>query len=131
MKKTIILAMLCILSSLSMRAGDYQYLVFTLSDGTTQAVTASDLSISFTGDNLVVSTTTETLATLPLASLTQMEFSNDGTTGISQITANQITTDADTVIYDLNGRQMPSGAALPKGVYIVKNQNKTLKVTIR
>ena len=45
MKKTIILAMLCILSSLSMRAGDYQYLVFTLSDGTTQAVTASDLSI--------------------------------------------------------------------------------------
>lgn len=130
MKKTILLTLLSILT-MGMRAADYQYLVFTMNDGTTQAVTASNIAISISGDNLVVSTTTETLATLPLASLTQMEFSNDGTTGISQITANQLTTDADTVIYDLNGRQMPSGAALPKGVYIVKNQNKTLKVTIR
>lgn len=130
MKKSLILTLLSILT-MGMRAADYQYLVFTMNDGTTQAVTASNIAISISGDNLVVSTTTETLATLPLASLTQMEFSNDGTTGISQITANQLTTDADTVIYDLNGRQMPSGAALPKGVYIVKNQNKTLKVTIR
>ena len=130
MKKTILLTLLSILT-MGMRAADYQYLVFTMNDGTTQAVTASNIAISISGDNLVVSTTTETLATLPLASLTQMEFSNDSTTGISQITANQLTTDADTVIYDLNGRQMPSGAALPKGVYIVKNQNKTLKVTIR
>ena len=129
-KKTILLTLLSILT-MGMRAADYQYLVFTMNDGTTQAVTASNIAISISGDNLVVSTTTETLATLPLASLTQMEFSNDGTTGISQITANQLTTDADTVIYDLNGRQMPTGAALPKGVYIVKNQNKTLKVTIR
>lgn len=130
MKKTILLTLLSILT-MGMRAADYQFLVFTMNDGTTQAVTASNIAISISGDNLVVSTTTETLATLPLASLTQMEFSNDGTTGICQITANQLTTDADTVIYDLNGRQMPSGAALPKGVYIVKNQNKTLKVTIR
>lgn len=130
MKKSLILTLLSILT-MGMRAADYQFLVFTMNDGTTQAVTASNIAISISGDNLVVSTTTETLATLPLASLTQMEFSNDGTTGISQITANQLTTDADTVIYDLNGRQMPSGAALPKGVYIVKNQNKTLKVTIR
>lgn len=130
MKKSLILTLLSILT-MGMRAADYQYLVFTMNDGTTQAVTASNIAISISGDNLVVSTTTETLATLPLASLTQMEFSNDGTTGISQITANQLTTDADTVIYDLNGRQMPSGAALPKGVYIVKNQHKTLKVTIR
>lgn len=130
MKKSLILTLLSILT-MGMRAADYQFLVFTMNDGTTQAVTASNIAISISGDNLVVSTTTETLATLPLASLTQMEFSNDGTTGISQITANQFTTDEDTVIYDLNGRQMPSGAALPKGVYIVKNQNKTLKVTIR
>ena len=130
MKKTILLTLLSILT-MGMRAADYQYLVFTMNDGTTQAVTASNIAISISGDNLVATSGNETLATLPLASLTQMEFSNDGTTGISQITANQLTTDADTVIYDLNGRQMPSGAALPKGVYIVKNQNKTLKVTIR
>ena len=130
MKKTILLTLLSILT-MGMRAADYQYLVFTLSDGTTQAIAASNLNIAFSDGNLVASSNNETLATLPLASLTQMEFSNDGTTGISQITANQLMTDEDTVIYDLNGRQMPSGAALPKGVYILKNSNKTLKVTIR
>ncbi len=132
MKKTILMILLCIFSSLTMRAGDYQYLVFTLSDGTTQAVTATDLSITFTGDNLVATSGNETLATLPLSTLASMEFSTDGsTTGISQINVNQLITDADTVIYDMQGRQMPQGASLPKGVYIVKNNNRTLKVNIR
>ena len=93
MKKTILMILLCIFSSLTMRAGDYQYLVFTLSNGTTQAVTATDLSIAFTGDNLVATSGNETLATLPLSTLASMEFSTDGTTGISQISADQLITD--------------------------------------
>jgi hypothetical protein len=131
MKKTILMILLCIFSSLTMRAGDYQYLVFTLNNGTTQAVTATDLSIAFTGDNLVATSGNETLATLPLSTLASMEFSTDGTTGISQISADQLITDGNTVIYDMQGRQMLQGAALPKGVYIVKNNNRTLKVNIR
>ena len=131
MKKTILMILLCIFSSLTMRAGDYQYLVFTLNNGTTQAVTATDLSIAFTGDNLVATSGNETLATLPLSTLASMEFSTDGTTGISLISADQLITDGNTVIYDMQGRQMLQGAALPKGVYIVKNNNRTLKVNIR
>ena len=130
MKKTIILALLCVFA-MTTRAADYTYLVFTLSDGSTKAVTASNLNISFTGGNLVATNGSETLATLPLASLSSMEFSNDGTTGISQISADQLITDANTVIYDINGRQMPQGVSLPKGIYILKNNNRTLKVTIR
>ena len=42
MKKTIILTLLCIVSSMSMRAADYQYLVFTMNNGSTLAVTATD-----------------------------------------------------------------------------------------
>ena len=118
-------------SSLTMRAGDYQYLVFTLSNGTTQAVTATDLSITFTSDNLVATSGNETLATLPLSTLTSMEFSNNGTSGIESVSVNQLTTDSNTVIYDLNGRQMPKDTTLPKGVYILKNSNKTIKVNIR
>ena len=131
MKKTMLMILLCILSSLTMRAGDYQYLVFTLSNGTTQAVTATDLTIAFTSDNLIATSNGTTVATLPLSTLTSMEFSVDGSTGISQISANQLVTDEETVIYDIQGRQMPQGAALPKGVYIVKNNNRTLKVNIR
>lgn len=130
MKKTMLMILLCILS-IGMRADDYQYLVFTLSNGTTQAVTATDLTIAFTSDNLIATSGGTTVATLPLATLTSMEFSMDGSTGISQISANQLVTDEETVIYDMQGRQMPQGAALPKGVYIVKNNNRTLKVNIR
>ena len=130
MKKTIILTLLTFLT-LGTRAGDYQYLVFTLTDGTTKAVTANNLTISFTDGNLVAASSSETLATLPLSSLTQMEFSTDGTTGIEGINANTLITDSATAIYDMNGRQMPSGSALPKGVYIVKTQNRTLKVNIK
>ena len=130
MKKTIILTLLTFLT-LGTRAGDYQYLVFTLTDGTTKAVTANSLTISFMDGNLVAASSSETLATLPLSSLTQMEFSTDGTTGIEGINANTLITDSATAIYDMNGRQMPSGSALPKGVYIVKTQNRTLKVNIK
>ena len=66
--------LLCILS-IGMRAGDYQYLVFTLSNGTTQAVTTTDLTIAFTSDNLVATSGGTTVATLPLSTLTSMEFS--------------------------------------------------------
>ena len=130
MKKAMILSLLSILT-LGMRAGDYQYLVFTLTDGTTQAVTATDLSISFSDGNLVAKSGNETLATLSLTTLSAMEFSNDGTTGIEGISTDKLTTDSATVIYDLNGRRMPQGAQLPKGVYILKSNNKTIKVNIK
>lgn len=140
MKKSIFLTLLCILSSLSMRAADYQYMVFTMNDGTTQAVTATDLTISFANDNLIASSGSETLATLPLATLASMEFSNDGnTTAISTVNAdetavldvNSIITDSNTVIYDLQGRVIPHGSALTKGTYIVKNNKRTIKVNVR
>jgi hypothetical protein len=139
MKKTIILTLLCIVSSMSMRAADYQYLVFTMNNGSTLAVTATDLTIFFANNNLIATSANETLATLPLATLTSMEFSNDNaTTAINAASAdgavldvNSIITDANTAIYDMQGRMMPQGSALPKGTYVVKNNNRTIKVNIR
>jgi hypothetical protein len=130
MKKLMMLIGLCVWS-MATQAADYQYLVFTMTDGSTKAVTATNLSIAFSDGYLLASSGEEALATLPLASLTQMEFSNEGTTGIQSISVNQLVTDSNTVIYDLNGRQMPSTAQLPKGVYILKNNNRTLKVNIK
>ena len=46
MKKLMLLAVLCI-CSIATRAAGYEYLVFTLTDGTTKAVTASNLTIQF------------------------------------------------------------------------------------
>ncbi|MBQ8065808.1 MAG: hypothetical protein IJ144_04070 [Prevotella sp.] len=133
MKKAIILTLLSVLT-LGTRAADYEYLVFTLNDGTTQAVTALNLAISVDNDNLTVSDNNGTqLASFVLAELAKMEFSNDGgtSTGISTLSADKLTTDEATVIYDLNGRQMPRNAQLPQGVYILKNNNRTIKVQIK
>lgn len=129
MKKSLILTLLAILTTVGMRAADYQYLVFTLSDGTTQAIAATNLNISFADGNLVATNGTETLATLPLTTLTQMEFSNDGTTGI---TATNFTnfTDSANEWYDLNGRKLDA-APSTRGVYILKNNSKTIKVSIK
>ena len=132
MRKAIILSLLTILT-LGTRAADYEYLVFTLNDGTTQAVTATNLAISVGNDQLVVTDGTgTTLATFALVNLSKMEFSNDsGATGISTLSADKLATDEATAIYDMNGRQMPRNAQLPQGVYILKNNNRTIKVQIK
>lgn len=122
-----ILTLLCALY-LGARAADYNYLVFTLSDGSEQAIVANGLNITFTDGNLVAATASETLATIPLATLQKMQFS-ESTTGISDLP-----TDGDDdikAIYDLQGRMMPLDTQLPKGTYIVKTSRRTIKVHVK
>ena len=131
MKKIIIMACLMALTSITLQAADYQYLVFTLTDGTTQSITAQDLTLTFTGGNLTAQSGTESL-TIPLTSLTKMAFSNDGsTTGISTISSDGIQTDADAEVYDLNGRRIPSNTTLRRGIYIIKRNGQTTKVQVK
>lgn len=130
MKKIILITMLAILTT-GMRAAQYDYLVFTLTDGTTKTVAASNLTISFSDGNLIAASGSETLATLSLAQLTQMEFSTDDPTGITTLSTNTLTTDEATAIYDMNGRQIPTGTSLKNGMYIVKTKSRTVKMYIR
>ena len=127
MKRMMILTLLCALY-LGARAADYNYLVFTLNDGSEQAIVANGLNITFTDGNLVAATASETLATIPLATLQKMQFS-ERTTGISDLP-----TDGDDdikAIYDLQGRMMPLDTQLPKGTYIVKTSRRTIKVHVK
>ena len=127
MKRMMILTLLCALY-MGARAADYNYLVFTLSDGSEQAIVANGLNITFTDGNLVAATASETLATIPLATLQKMQFS-ESTTGISDLP-----TDGDDdikAIYDLQGRMMPLDTQLPKGTYIVKTSRRTIKVFVK
>ena len=122
-----ILTLLCALY-LGARAADYNYLVFTLNDGSEQAIVANGLNITFTDGNLVAATASETLVTIPLATLQKMQFS-ESTTGISDLP-----TDGDDdikAIYDLQGRMMPLDTQLPKGTYIVKTSRRTIKVHVK
>lgn len=128
MKRMMILTLLCALY-LGARAADYNYLVFTLNDGSEQAIVANGLNITFTDGNLVAATASETLATIPLASLQKMQFSETNTAGISAL---PIDGDDDIkAIYDLQGRMMPLDTQLPKGTYIVKTSRRTIKVHVK
>lgn len=128
MKKLLILTMLAALT-LGARAAEYNYLVFTLNDGTTQSVSATDLNITFANGNLTATSGSNTV-TIALSSLTKMEFSNDGTTGIDRVSYDFVITD-DTEVYDLNGRRLPSTANLSRGIYIIKSNSKTTKVQVK
>ena len=131
MKKKIIMACLMALTSITLQAADYQYLVFTLTDGTTQSITAQDLTLTFTGGNLTAQSGTESL-TIPLTSLTKMAFSNDGsTTGISTISSDGIQNDTDAEVYDFDGRRITTGTTLQRGIYIIKRNGQTTKVQVK
>lgn len=117
-----------LLSSLSAaQADDYAYLNILKSDGTGITLPANGTTITFADGYLVAGS--EKIA---LSELSVMRFSNWDTA------INSVETDAETpdiseadAIYDLNGRQIPSGTQLKKGVYIVKKGNTTQKVQIR
>lgn len=125
-----ILTLLCALC-LGAQAADYDYLVFTMNDNTTKTVAASNLTMSFSDGKLTVTNGSNTLATITLADLAKMEFSNTETTGISTISTDQLTIDETTQIYDLNGRQVPHNTQLTRGIYIVKTNGRTIKVQIK
>ena len=120
-----ILTLLSVIT-LATRAADYNYLVFTLNDGSEQAIVATNLSITFTDGNLVATTADETLATIPLTTLQKMQFSESNTTAISALPLDG--QDDIKAIYDLQGRMMPLDTQLPKGTYIVKTSRRTIKV---
>ena len=123
-----ILTLLSVIT-LATRAADYNYLVFTLNDGSEQAIVATNLSITFTDGNLVATTANEILATIPLATLQKMQFSESNTTDISGL---QLESQDDIkAIYDLQGRMMPLNTQLPKGTYIVKTSSRTIKVFVK
>ena len=128
MKRLTILTLLSVIT-MATRAADYNYLVFTLNDGSEQVIVATNLNITFTDGNLVATTANETLATIPLATLQKMQFSESNTTDISGL---QLESQDDIkTIYDLQGRTMPLNTQLPKGTYIVKTSSRTIKVFVR
>lgn len=128
MKKFLILGLLSILS-IGMRASDYKYLLFTLSDGTTQSIDATGASISFSNGTLTATNGVSSLS-IPLANLEKMAFSNEeGTTGIETVDIETLS-DEHMSIYDLQGRSVSKGQ-IRKGIYIVKTHDKIYKTTVR
>ncbi len=136
MKKFILMLVFIATSFTMASAADYDYLTVLMSDGTEQSFTASGLSITFSDGYMVVNEN-GTSTSLSLATLSKMYFSTTAT-AIRDIN----TTDADVLIkgdfYDLQGRKVLSDQAiataasqLPKGIYVVRKGNRSVKITVK
>ena len=130
----IILATAAILPSTAAHAYEYPYLTFEQSDGTQTTVSVEQLVLTISGENLLI-TNNDGSQTLPLSELSRMFFATSGTTAISDtpISANE-----EVEVYTVSGVHMghfdniaAARQSLPHGIYILKTQQSTQKITIQ
>lgn len=131
MKKLALISMLALCAS--MAHADYQSMVFRMSDGTEQTVSLDGITLSFADGNLVVKNNATNLS-LPLTSLTSMEFSTV-TTGVEALPAEIA---GAVAVYSLDGVSLGefenlavAESNLGKGTYVFAFKNgQTLKITL-
>ena len=131
MKKLFLTLGVAVATVMTANASGSEYLTIQKSDGTMISLASSGLTITFENGNLIATQNGET-TTLELNSLSKMFFAE--TTDI-QMPSNALETGD---VFDLQGRRVASKVQLknlqnqlPKGIYIVKNGQKTVKVTIK
>lgn len=123
--KRLLFILMMMTGTLAMQAGDYPYLTFETTDGNKVSVSTESLTLTISGTTLTAGNQSFTLV-----NLSKMYFStsDESTTGISET----VTADLNEVtdIYDLKGNKV-SKSQMQKGVYIVKTNKGTFKMTVK
>lgn len=116
--------------ALSANADNYKYLSFELTDGRVQSISVTDLTLTFSNDNLVASDGT----TIPLSQLSKMFFSE--TSGITEMPTVSHTGKVE--VYNPSGSKVgtfensqEAKSKLPKGIYIIKDEQRINKIAIQ
>ena len=132
MKKVLIFLLLA-LTTITVSADDYLVILDNNSNATSFA--SNGLTLSYSGTTLTVTTASGSSSTFDTKLLSKMYFSST-TTGIAAINAE---VDGESVhVFDISGR--PRGTfnsvaeaigKLPKGVYVMKGDQKTIKMTVK
>lgn len=131
MKRNLLIGMFAIGTTAAL-AYDYPYLVFQTTDGNATSVEVSDLTISVNGTSLVV-TNGDGTQTFTLSDLSKMYFSQ--TAGIDDIRDDN---GQAVEVFRLSGQRVGSfidlrsaRQQLEKGIYIVKSNGQTSKISIQ
>ena len=116
---------MALIGTLAVHADDYSYLTFELTDGSKASVSASSLTLTFSGTTLTAGSESFTLT-----NLSKMYFTttDQTTTGIESITAETLS--EATEVYDLGGHKVSKGE-MRKGIYIVKTNTGTHKMIVK
>ena len=114
-------------------ADNYSYLAFQTADGSTRNIGVESLEMTFSDGKLIASNGTESLE-ISVADLTRMLFSSEAT-AIKDIS---LDADSPVKVYTVEGvcvgsydNMAGASANMGKGVYIVKGEKTTHKITIR
>ena len=122
------------MGTMTAQADEFPYLTFETTNGTKVSVVVESLKLSISGTTLTVG-----LQSFTLSNLSKMYFSTtDETNGVVD-TIDDLSTDKSLLenaeIYDLNGRIVTQGktskSKLPRGVYIVKTNEKNCKIAVK
>lgn len=133
MKKMLIIALLAA-GVLPAMAGEYAYLVFTNTSGTTTALTVSNLSATVSGSALVV-TNDDGTVNFTLTDLASMQFSMT-----DSVTAQENVLDGDrpVQVFSISGTSLGSfdnfvqaAQQLDKGTYAIVQSGKTQKMVVK
>ena len=123
--KRLLFILMMVTGTLAMQAGDYPYLTFETTDGNKVSVSTESLTLTVSGTTLTAGN-----QSFILVNLSRMYFStsDESTTGISETMTADLNEVTD--IYDLKGNKV-SKSQMQKGVYIVKTNKGTFKMTVK
>jgi hypothetical protein len=123
--KRLLFILMMMTGVLAMQAADYPYLTFETTDGNRISVSTESLTLTVSGTTLTAGNQSFTLV-----NLSRMYFStsDETTTGISETMTADLNDVTD--IYDLKGNKV-SKSQMQKGVYIVKTNKGTFKMTVK
>ncbi len=124
--------MTMMMGTITAQAGEFPYLTFETTNGAKVSVAVESLRLTINGTTLTVGSQSFTLS-----NLSKMYFSTTDettTTDIATLSLNDSLLE-NAEIYDLNGRKVTEGKAskskLPRGVYIVKINEKNCKIAVK
>lgn len=132
MKRFFLTLAVAIATTITANAENYDFLAIQKMDGTVVSFNSTDLTITFADGNLIASQGGQQ-TTLELSKLSKMFFSS--TTDVQNLSTDAVETGD---VFDLQGRRIASKIRLkdlqnqlPKGVYLVKNGQKAVKMTVK
>ena len=133
MKKVFLMVAMTLFAIMA-RSAEYQYLVFTNTEGTNTALSVNNLTLKINGSQLEVTNDDGSIAFV-LTDLKAMQFSTDGVTLALE---NVLNADAPVEVLTVTGVSLGSfdnlrkaASSLKQGVYVITDGKNTQKIVLQ